>query len=198
MGEAEDRFIHNHGGYPEAPHSKPYKSKRFLDAEESSVCIESNFASLGRLPNTLCHVQGALAAWCDPARSSDDSSNPSSPQAVTDLYNLSNHLTAHIARLTFKAKNEVVMDRCRRFFKAFKSDISAFNVQLNESNAKRNIIPSSAGDALTYSAPLNGQLHTFVVRFWANRVGFILNLEKSDLASAQFLARSSEEYGVPD
>ena len=128
LGEAEDRFIHNHGGYPEAPHSKPYKSKRFLDAEESSVCIESNFASLGRLANALCHVQGALAAWCDPARSSDDSSNPSTPQAVTDLYNLSNHLTAHIARLTFKAKNEVVMDRCRRFFKAFKSDISAFNV----------------------------------------------------------------------
>ena len=156
LGEPEVGFIRNHGGFKEASQSKPYKSRRFADAEKLSVRNESSFASIGRLANTLTHVQGVLAAWCDPARQQENNAPPSK-QAVTDMFNLANYLSAHIARLTFKAKGEVVLDRRRRFFDAMRLDSLAVQHQNKETKDQRIIIPPSAEDSLTFLVPLHGE-----------------------------------------
>ena len=156
LGEPEVGFIRNHGSFKEASQSKPYKSRRFADAEKVSVRNESSFASIGRLANTLTHVQGVLAAWCDPARQQEGNAPPSA-QAVTDMFNLANYLTAHIARLTFKAKGEVVLDRRRRFFEAVRLDSLAVQHQNKETKDHKTIIPPSAEDSLTFLAPLHGE-----------------------------------------
>ena len=138
-----------------------------MDSEKSAVRTESAFATLGCLSSVLSHVQGALAAWCDPSRSSPEVVPPS-PQTLQELFNLANYLTAHISRLSFKAKAEVVLERRHRFSEAVRAGIPAFAAQAKEGQTKLNFIPAGAEENLTLEAPLHKEV--LFARTWSKYI----------------------------
>ena len=139
-----------------ATKKKPYLSKRLMDAENSSLRVESSLANLARLSNVLCHTQGALACWLDDSKKDDDHPVPDpTPEVLSNVFSMANYLTVHMTRLALKAKAEVVLERRKRYFEAVKFD-KIYNDKAGDAQDALGYLSSATECSLTAEAPLHG------------------------------------------